>query len=443
MLALLVLAQPDAPYTARELQHTLNHLQGEQPGWYFERPNTLKDFCDTSLVPAGLAFATKKDNGRPEGVSAYGLTAFGHEMGLPLVGATLDTELKAPFSVRNILSTNNNNSIGAGFSHSPLTRLAILEHLCKNEDQPVSIADLRSVSPYAQGLINRAVEGLAAAEILHVRHKTNPADRTLALEQPTADFTQKELGRMRPELRALHKFLAGAYHEGIRELHGVELLDGVLAKSDEECKRNVLWHIIMHNKPKYLSFSDAGLFGDNKGTATARTRVEIEPTYIAPIIKFLGDIYQIRNDAMHREAMRTLAMQIVTDPVAVSQLLGKARAESPYLVDKNKYAKAVQTRRFKREFAGQNSYERKWLDRAACRDVDPDLFSFINDEKPSDVELAAAKEVCSGCGVSLACLRTAIDTREPHGVWGGRSPEQRRELTPYFAGLLQKLTASS
>ena len=45
---------------------------------------------------------------------------------------------------------------------------------------------------------------------------------------------------------------------------------------------------------------------------------------------------------------------------------------------------------------------------------DPELFFA---EAPADVE--AAKELCQGCRIRVACLEGALDRREPWGVWGG------------------------
>jgi WhiB family transcriptional regulator, redox-sensing transcriptional regulator len=48
-----------------------------------------------------------------------------------------------------------------------------------------------------------------------------------------------------------------------------------------------------------------------------------------------------------------------------------------------------------------------------CRE-DPDLFFA---EAPADVE--AAKALCRGCPVMIACFNGALERREPWGVWGG------------------------
>lgn len=38
-------------------------------------------------------------------------------------------------------------------------------------------------------------------------------------------------------------------------------------------------------------------------------------------------------------------------------------------------------------------------------------------EAPADVE--AAKALCQGCRIRVACLQGALERREPWGVWGG------------------------
>lgn len=49
-----------------------------------------------------------------------------------------------------------------------------------------------------------------------------------------------------------------------------------------------------------------------------------------------------------------------------------------------------------------------------CRNEDPELYFA---ESPSDVELA--KAMCRTCPVRLECLASALERREPWGVWGG------------------------
>jgi WhiB family redox-sensing transcriptional regulator len=48
---------------------------------------------------------------------------------------------------------------------------------------------------------------------------------------------------------------------------------------------------------------------------------------------------------------------------------------------------------------------------------------------PDDDEQAErAKSVCDGCGVRIACLEHALNSREKEGVWGGCTERERRRI---------------
>ncbi|GAB2810808.1 hypothetical protein GCM10022221_05300 [Actinocorallia aurea] len=53
------------------------------------------------------------------------------------------------------------------------------------------------------------------------------------------------------------------------------------------------------------------------------------------------------------------------------------------------------------------------IEELPCR-TDPELFFA---EAPADVELA--KALCVDCPVRKSCLASAVERREPWGVWGG------------------------
>jgi WhiB family redox-sensing transcriptional regulator len=62
---------------------------------------------------------------------------------------------------------------------------------------------------------------------------------------------------------------------------------------------------------------------------------------------------------------------------------------------------------------------------AACRDApDPDLWFPV-----SDREVALAKAECSACPVKADCLGYALDAGLGHGIFGGKTPDERRKLT--------------
>ena len=72
-----------------------------------------------------------------------------------------------------------------------------------------------------------------------------------------------------------------------------------------------------------------------------------------------------------------------------------------------------------------------WQVRAACRDVDPEMFFPASDNDASDVvarALTAVAPVCDRCPVTAECLRFALDTGQDHGLWAATTPTDRRAI---------------
>jgi WhiB family redox-sensing transcriptional regulator len=67
-------------------------------------------------------------------------------------------------------------------------------------------------------------------------------------------------------------------------------------------------------------------------------------------------------------------------------------------------------------------------ERAACRDVDPELFFPVGHSGPAQRQIAAAKAVCRRCPVIDDCLAWALDARHEEGVWGGQDMAERNAL---------------
>ncbi|NVI92135.1 WhiB family transcriptional regulator [Actinomadura sp. BRA 177] len=69
-----------------------------------------------------------------------------------------------------------------------------------------------------------------------------------------------------------------------------------------------------------------------------------------------------------------------------------------------------------------------WRHRAACRDVDPELFFPIGNTGPAILQIEEAKQVCRRCDVTDACLRWALESGQESGGWGGMGEDERRAL---------------
>jgi WhiB family redox-sensing transcriptional regulator len=85
----------------------------------------------------------------------------------------------------------------------------------------------------------------------------------------------------------------------------------------------------------------------------------------------------------------------------------------------------------------------EWQLDGACRTADSRLFFHPEGERgPARRERdAAAKAVCAACPVMQQCRTHALTVREPYGVWGGLTEDDRNAF--YLAERDQPLSAAS
>ncbi|HLS39178.1 MAG TPA: WhiB family transcriptional regulator [Ornithinicoccus sp.] len=73
----------------------------------------------------------------------------------------------------------------------------------------------------------------------------------------------------------------------------------------------------------------------------------------------------------------------------------------------------------------------EWQYQGLCRTVSPEVFFHPEGERGSARRRREerAKKICRACPVMELCRQHALATREPYGVWGGLSEEERLALT--------------
>jgi WhiB family transcriptional regulator, redox-sensing transcriptional regulator len=69
----------------------------------------------------------------------------------------------------------------------------------------------------------------------------------------------------------------------------------------------------------------------------------------------------------------------------------------------------------------------RWRMLAACQSIDPELFFPVSASGKSLEQVTAAKAVCAACPVRRECLAFAFRTGQVHGIWGGRTAEERHQ----------------
>lgn len=66
-----------------------------------------------------------------------------------------------------------------------------------------------------------------------------------------------------------------------------------------------------------------------------------------------------------------------------------------------------------------------WMSQAVCRGRDPEIWFPL----PADTEThEAARRICGTCPVAGICLADAIATKDPNGIRGGYTGDERRAL---------------
>jgi len=92
---------------------------------------------------------------------------------------------------------------------------------------------------------------------------------------------------------------------------------------------------------------------------------------------------------------------------------------------------------------GPNADLWDWQMHGACRGEDPAIFFHPEGERgpARESRKKAAKTICGGCPVRQECASHALAVREPYGVWGGLSEDDREAI--YRRGLRQPVTAVS
>jgi len=79
--------------------------------------------------------------------------------------------------------------------------------------------------------------------------------------------------------------------------------------------------------------------------------------------------------------------------------------------------------------AGAPSTE--WQEDGLCRVSDASVFfppAHFEHKPERKAREAKAKAICARCPVRIQCLKWALATREPHGVWGGYTESERRQI---------------
>lgn len=71
-----------------------------------------------------------------------------------------------------------------------------------------------------------------------------------------------------------------------------------------------------------------------------------------------------------------------------------------------------------------------WQQKGLCREVTSDIFFYEDQERGENKQarISQARAICSICPVKNECLEFSIRTNQSHGMWGGLTQDERKEL---------------
>ena len=71
----------------------------------------------------------------------------------------------------------------------------------------------------------------------------------------------------------------------------------------------------------------------------------------------------------------------------------------------------------------------EWAIQAACKGARGVMDGERIPGKGGGTSWAQARRFCASCPVKAECLAHALEHEEPHGMWGGQTPSQRKAIT--------------
>lgn len=79
---------------------------------------------------------------------------------------------------------------------------------------------------------------------------------------------------------------------------------------------------------------------------------------------------------------------------------------------------------------GPNADIWDWQLHGSCRGENPDIFFHPEGERgpARAARERAAKAICATCPVIAQCAAHALSVREPYGIWGGLSEDEREDI---------------
>ncbi|HEX7963024.1 MAG TPA: WhiB family transcriptional regulator [Candidatus Saccharimonadales bacterium] len=425
MRSLLVLAQFQAygAQSVSEYAAALNRAQGTPPPYPLDRNDysTIETVLEKVLRPAEIVESSPKIGARGKTVRGYTLRHA--ERSAAVAGTLLDWELQFPGHSLALLLGDLKPGVDEGM---PTSCLRMYHALLNQPEGFETVYGLFSRTGRARRTTERIIGTLQERNIITKDSKAPFPEREVIIGRPHPRHLEMQETKMRGIMQALYRACMQLRAEGRTRVPMTEVAK-TLAAWDSSYTIEDLRAGLEVQIPSYFSFGDRGKFGANPFN---KTRLELSEFAYEAVADLVFRIQLLRDPAFHRLAIER-GKAIMWSQADVAYLMNKARHRmKPERTDTtaNNAVRSMASLTLKHAVVPGN-----WRNNAACRNgrKDPELFFPIGNSESDVIQADQAKQVCAECPVRLACLKTAVDRGERHGVWGGVWFERRdEELSP-------------
>jgi len=446
LASLAILASmPNEQVTFSEWRAAVNKAQGDEPGWLLDDSSrrTFRDHLTGLFLSGYVEFGDSK---KPLLISP---TDAGLSGGLALAGTMLELEAQQAFSAHQVFGSKPRMTDGA---HSTTSRLEFLSYLSRKIGEPVSLHGASRDLSMPVAVTRYFIAALEEDGIVQVFNKSNPADRLLRFVKPKPRTVGPRVPIYSPAITAAYDIATKCRERRQYTIDGQSFIDEITERY-RHLDATRVWSKVVRDTPSFIQFVDSGRFG--KDTNTMHT-VELTDEYKDVIPVLVDSIEALLYNPVFRKIAAARALEIAHDTQALAYIFAKGRAITDKSADAHETyalrAKSLQTgslggASIKRRL----TFDGSWVQDAACRDEDPELF-FVpdEDEELTTEELqmyedreAAARAICAQCPVDLQCLKTAVEEEEPYSIRAATTPPMRKELPRDTASLLRMVTIRS
>ena len=424
MRSLLVLSQFQAhePQSVSEYAATLNRLQGTPPPYPLDRNDygTLESVLEKVLKPAEIVESSPKIGVRGKIMRGYTLQRA--ERSAAVAGTLLDWELQFPDHSLALLLGDLKPGVDEGM---PTTCLRMYHTLLDQPEGFETVYGLFSQTGRARRTTERILGTLQERNIITKSSKAPFAEREVIIGRPHPRHLEMQETKMRAIMQALYRACMQLRAEGRTRVPVTEVARTLTAWNPDYTIEDLRAGLEVQI-PSYFSFADRGKFGANP---LNKTRLELSEFACEAVADLVFRIGLLRDPNFHRAAIER------------GKAIMWSRADVAYLINKARHRMRPEDAGITTSDAVRNMASltlkhavvpSNWRNNASCRGgrKDPELFFPIGTSEPGAIQADQAKQVCAECPVRLACLKTAVDCGERHGVWGGVWFERQDEELP-------------